>query len=163
MKGDLVPVRRASIITDHAVLDVDQATAHPGLAAVLRWWRSFERLPCRRDVSPFAIPVDVLPRVLLLDVEHRPFRVKVRLAGTQVCDEWGLEPAGRYLDDLYEPDDLPIVMAGIRACVTSRQPNFIERRFIAINHRRVTYRRLLMPLSDDGERITGLLSASYRV
>ena len=141
-------------------LPMGRAEETPQLRAVLDWWRGHPNLPRRQDVSPFAFPTDVLPRVLLMDLEQPSGRLRIRLAGTAICEDQGWELSGRYVDEIYQPKDLEPIMRAVNGCIGSREPHFAERQFMARDGRLTKYRRLLLPLSDDGQQVTGLLSCA---
>ncbi len=141
-------------------LPMHMAEETPKLRAVLEWWRSYPSLPRRQDVSPFALPTDVLPRVLLMDLEQPSRRLRIRLAGTAICEDQGWELSGCYVDAIYQPKDLEPIMRAVDACIDTREPHYAERQFMARDRRCTTYRRLLLPLSDDGLQVTGLLSCA---
>ena len=56
--------------------------------------------PERSLIDPGAIK-DILPYVLLVDFEHEPFRVRLRLTGTSIDDATGYNLTGRYLDEFF--------------------------------------------------------------
>jgi hypothetical protein len=66
-----------------------------------QWWSANRRdeIPDRADFEPVNFPA-LLPNVLLLDVEHQPFRVRYRLVGTKVMEATGFNIVGHYLDEL---------------------------------------------------------------
>jgi hypothetical protein len=59
-----------------------------------------DRLPGRRHFDPTAIP-DLLPNLWLLDVQHEPFRLRYRLAGTNIVQALKREVTGMWLDDVH--------------------------------------------------------------
>lgn len=65
------------------------------------WWSAHRHgdLPDRADFDPSAVK-DLLPNILLADVEHDPFRIRYRLVGTKVVDATGFNITGRYLDEM---------------------------------------------------------------
>ena len=158
----LQPTQPTPELSGHQRLPLDAARNDPEVSFALNWWESFAGLPKMTDVSPFNIPARVLPRVILLDTRAAPHRVLVKLAGTQICEEWGLEPTGLALKSVYTPDDLSIVMQDLMECVDSGQPNYVERRFFGVNERKIIYRRLMLPLGDGSGRVTGLMTVSGR-
>lgn len=56
-------------------------------------------VPDRTAVDPQEIK-DLLPNIMILDIEDDPFRVRFRLTGTRVDDVTGMNITGRYLDEL---------------------------------------------------------------
>jgi len=65
------------------------------------YWRSKwidGRMPGRGAIDPAEIR-DILPNLIIAEIERNPFRVRYRLCGTMV-QQYGQELAGRYLDEL---------------------------------------------------------------
>ena len=73
----------------------------PKVQTLLRWWLDYrgDGIPDRSQLDP-ADMKRLLPHLLLLDVEHEPFRVRFRLVGTRVQEATGFNITGRYLDEL---------------------------------------------------------------
>jgi hypothetical protein len=68
------------------------------------WWatnRGACGLPDRRDFDATMFP-QLLPNLLITDVEPTPFRIRYRLVGTKVSDILNINITGRYLDDLID-------------------------------------------------------------
>lgn len=65
------------------------------------WWTAHRQgdVPDRADFDPADFK-DVLPNILLCDVEPDPFRIRYRLTGTRVADATGFNIIGRYLDEM---------------------------------------------------------------
>lgn len=55
-------------------------------------------VPRRRDIDPTELP-DLLPNLMLLDVEYNPLRFRYRLVGTRVVDFSYHDFTGTYLDE----------------------------------------------------------------
>lgn len=73
----------------------------PMVRRLRQWWMANCRfgLPDRADFEPIDFS-DLLPNILILDVERQPFRVRYRLVGTKVMEATGFNIVGRYLDEL---------------------------------------------------------------
>ena len=56
-------------------------------------------MPSRTDIDPTDIR-DVLSNVILVRLEHNPFRVLYRLVGTRSVENAGMDFSGKYLDEL---------------------------------------------------------------
>ncbi|WP_374650959.1 PAS domain-containing protein [Dongia sp.] len=82
-------------------VDAVQA-AMPSTRALFRYWTETRRdgVPLRRtEIDPAALR-DILPYLLLGDIETEPFRVLFRLIGTGVADFSRQDFSGQYLDEL---------------------------------------------------------------
>jgi hypothetical protein len=55
-------------------------------------------VPQRRDIDPTELP-DLLPNLMLVDVEYNPLRFRYRLVGTRVVDFSYHDFTGTYLDE----------------------------------------------------------------
>jgi len=133
--------------------------AHPLLAAMLDLWsagREGTRLPARLD--PLEMPRRVLPYLMLLDVERDPLTLRIRLAGTRLCESFGREMRGLALGDLFEDEAAAAVRASARHLAGEARP-----RLGSQTYRRADgawhYTQLLLPLSAGGKGVTGILKA----
>lgn len=65
------------------------------------WWMAHRRgdVPDRTDFDPAEFK-DLLPYILISDVEPSPFRIRYRLVGTRAAEATGFNITGRYLDEL---------------------------------------------------------------
>jgi len=134
--------------------------ASPRLQALYAYWnkqRAGRPMPSRADFDPIDIP-RLLPNLLLMDVEPGTGRLKVRVAGTTVVEMYGSDYTGRYLDEIEFGDRRAAVLHDYTTCVETRQPYVSEHSFWT--DRQVTYRveRVILPLSDDGERVSHLVA-----
>lgn len=73
------------------------------LRAVYEYWLTRSaggsRIPDKAGFDPQEMRA-FLPNVLLVDRESTGGRFRFRLAGTEICDVYGLEPKGRYVDEV---------------------------------------------------------------
>jgi hypothetical protein len=84
------------------------------IARLADYWRSLDdgRAPERHRLDPAAI-TPLLPFLLLVEFEDKPFRVRYRLTGTKVDEMTGINITGRYLDEFAE-EPYRAVMEGIQ-------------------------------------------------
>ncbi len=140
----------------HEELSLSELDGYPLLAACHRVWRESGEdgaLPTRID--PLDLPREILPTVMMLDLEEdgeRP-QLRVRLAGTEVCAKHGGELKGKTTDDFFQPDDAGAVVSSVVAIARSGTPSLARRSYVSLNRRNWRYVRLIMPLSRDGERV----------
>ena len=69
---------------------------------LFEYWQGMRRdgvPPRRTEIEPERIK-DILPFILLGDIEPSPFRVRFRLVGTSVAEFSRLDFSGKYLDEL---------------------------------------------------------------
>ncbi len=134
----------------HEELPLDELSAYADLQRVHDVWSGLTekqgRFPAQLD--PTTVPVALLPYMMLLEVEEDCLRV--RLAGTRVCEEHGGEMRGHTTDDFFKPEDgKKVLEAGLRVSETGA-PSLARKSYIAISGRRWSYVRLILPLSSDG-------------
>jgi len=138
--------------------------SHPELAALLSYWerrRGERAMPSRADMDPVELPRRLLPNLFLVDVEAAPRRYRYRLVGTELTAVMRRELKGQYIDEmpfLFRKFALPAYAEVMeRRCPVYREVNAIEALW------RIRYRRLLLPLSSDGEEIDMILGAIFRI
>lgn len=78
-------------------------------------------LPSRADIDASNFR-RMLPNVILLDIEHDPFRVRYRLCGTKVTELRGCL-SGSYLDQM-SSEDVPGTMVPCERAAGERRPVF---------------------------------------
>ncbi|VAX03504.1 hypothetical protein MNBD_ALPHA03-1070 [hydrothermal vent metagenome] len=74
----------------------------PLLRDLYEYWQGKKgnrKMPSRPDICPTEI-IDLLPKILLIDVEYEPQRFRFRLVGTDVVRVMGQDATGKYLDEL---------------------------------------------------------------
>jgi len=138
------------------------AIKNRGLRNLFAYWdgqRGDRPMPSRRDIDPLNIEPAVLPYVLLTEVRQGGQRFYYRLAGTALSNIAGMQMSGRYLDELISGRYLEYVESLYRELVTRRRPLYSESTYLSELGQpdRIT-ERLMMPLSEDGETVSMVLS-----
>jgi len=136
-----------------SIADMDD----PLLNAVLAYWqglRGTRAMPRRQEIDPVVLPVRALPQLFLVEVECRSFRY--RLAGTDIELHFGMSMAGHLLEDLPFGSEEDSVFAQYRETVEMARPTYCEHQFVDTRRLSMHYRRLLLPLSSDGQNVTDL-------
>ncbi|WP_374466697.1 PAS domain-containing protein, partial [Ferrovibrio sp.] len=142
---------------EHRDLPISDLVTYPLLRQATSLWQAeFDaagRLPARLD--PLTLPRDLLPYVMLLDLEQAGQRacLRIRLAGTEVCAKHGREMKGLTTDDFFHADDADAVVTAALTVAATGQPSLARRSYITINDRVWSYVRLILPLSRDGETV----------
>ena len=143
---------------------------HPDIVRIHEYWRAIHPseglLPGRQHVDVLEIPKDLLPRLWLLDIQPEPFRLRYRLAGTEIVRAIGREVTGYWLDDAHahlKTD--PNYLARFRALMGSRSPSWRRSRAMLWTHQ--DYREIeniLLPLARDGAAVDMImvLTVLYR-
>lgn len=114
------------------------------------------KLPRRSDIAPEQIR-DLLPNIMIVEVEHNPMRFRYRLVGTRVVEYNGVEFTGRYLGEIGWPEEQDLI-DGYAFVVSSRRPFFglLDWGLVTGALGRCEFARL--PLSEDGELVTQILA-----
>ena len=119
--------------------------------------RAGRAMPSRADLDPVDIP-RLLPTLILFDVEQDTERLKARLVGTRIVEMYGTYYTGQYLDEIDFGDRRKAILHDYMTCYRTKSMYVSEHTFWTM--RDISYRveRLILPLSDDGETVTMLLS-----
>lgn len=138
-------------------LPIGALADYPDLAALHRVWlkaRDAAGAPWPPRLDMLDIPTHLLPYVMILDLERAPRPLlRVRLAGTYVCDKYGRELKGHTTDDFFAPQDARhVVESALRTAKTS-EPDLAQREYITLNGGLWRYVRLILPLSRDGAEV----------
>jgi len=132
----------------------------PRIRQLFEYWRSKcrdGRPPRRADIDPTEIP-QLMPNVLIVDIEQDPFRVRYRLVGTQIVEATGFEFTGRYLDDIVLPDDEGPFLESYRLASASKAPVLARMKWHLDDDTVGEYDVCFLPLSDDGETVNKVLA-----
>ena len=111
----------------------------------------------RADIQPGEIP-RLLPLLSLLDVEVDPRRYRVRLAGTRLYDFYGREITGVYVDELDWGPKSDYWAAAYRRVVERARPTQGIVRAPHESRDHLVQFWIRLPLSDDGEQVSMILS-----
>ena len=144
--------------------DGDISSWHPDIQEIYRYWLAIHPesgLPGRQHFDPLDVG-QFLPRLWLLEVQHTPFRLWYRLAGTRVCELAGRELTGLWFDEAHSHiADKPDSLNRFRQVVGSGEPS--RRRgapnlFLVEKADFTEIENLLMPLAQDGRTVDMILS-----
>ena len=132
---------------------------HPKLRRLYEYWdgkRNGRRMPSRADFDPVDMTF-VIGNVILVDVlDGTPLRFSIRLHGTNLSQRAGYELTGKMLDDLPVPEYRALAQRSFTEVATTGEMIHGKRDRI-FNGRFARYETVIMPLSDDGERVNRLL------
>jgi len=140
--------------------DIAEITS-PRIHRLYSYWQSQQlhrggSLPRRSDIAPDRIR-DLLPNIMIVDVERDPLRFRYRLVGTRVVEYNGLEFTGRYLGEIgwSEEQDLFDSYAEV---VKSRRPFFGSLAWGLVTRAMGRCEFARLPLSEDGEAVSQILA-----
>ncbi|HZH26462.1 MAG TPA: PAS domain-containing protein [Azospirillaceae bacterium] len=132
------------------------------LDALVGLWHakgSSDCLPSRAGFSP-EILWPWLGNISIFDVEH-PFRIRIRLHGTEIVEYDGCDYTGRYLDEVLRPELRTDVLEHFRRCIRSRQPVRIDCQGKMGKGVELALRKVLLPISTDGKQVDQVISCLY--
>jgi hypothetical protein len=137
----------------------DPVPTTPVARQLLAYWQSKlngRKAPRREDILPEELGA-LLPWVILIEVVGTPPRFRVRLAGTGVVREYGHEMTGEFLDDIDMGTARGRSLEDHRRAVRECRPVVGSFDFKKQDGRWVSYERITLPLSADGETVNMLL------
>ena len=144
---------------------IDSATGaealprHPDLQRLLDYWnlrRGDRDFPRRGDIDPIHLKF-MLDRIALTEVHENPRRYRLRLVGSFWYRIAGFEATGMWLEDWPHANQRKITVDSYEAMIADRQPRFTRRDAI-VDDRSLHYEIMLLPLSEDGQRISMIMT-----
>ncbi|MEQ9333083.1 PAS domain-containing protein [Thalassobaculum sp.] len=144
-------------------VDPDLRFDSPVLSGILQAWtrlRGDRAMPMPGDIDPVDLPRDVLPHLLLVDVEHAPsLRFRWRLIGTYATRILGRDMTGRYWDEIYDERTFQRIAVGLQWVLRHRVPVRTLGTAPDASEHFVRSESAIMPLSSDGRTIDRMLGA----
>ena len=129
------------------------------LRRLLAHWdriRGARLMPARADFDPLDVRY-ALGFLSVIEVRQPPLRFYFRLDGTKQVDLFGIDCTRRYLDEAMPPDHVAMAEASYRDVVECRAPRHHARK-IRFHERIIDYEVLILPFSQDGERVNLLIT-----
>ena len=137
-------------------LDLEAIDDYPMLARCLSVWRAAQGgggLPASLDVE--GLDQAVLDYTMLLDYLPDTRDAKVRMVGSYIRQRATFQADGMRLRAFFEPRDAAIIAATLGRIADNRMPSLARRSHVPIAGERLSYVRLILPLSADGGSVTG--------
>lgn len=138
---------------------------HPVFDPVLAYWNAIRAdrfAPRWQDFDLAELPGTLLRNTLVVDMQDPPLPILYRYYGSGIAQSHGFELTGKTSDDIF-PEDLRRHIVGQYEVVrTAREPKlFLSDIYVKDG---VPKRDLILrlPLSEDGERVTGAVSVEHR-
>lgn len=136
----------------------------PVLAELYSYWAARcgdRRAPARSDIDPIDIP-QLLPHLALTEIvpgnDSDTFRIRYRLAGTQIEERFGCALTNRYFDEVMQGPFADYITGLYRRVQEDMAPHYSESRFGPDEAEALCAKRLLLPLSDDQESVNMVLA-----
>ncbi len=137
-------------------LKLDDISSFSVLARCYAAWRASSiegRLPATVDIRE--IPAETLPYTMLLDYLPKQQDVYVRIAGNYVGERSAFGEQIEGLRGFFNETDAAIVYESLVRIAETKTPSLARRDYVSIEGQRYRYVRLIMPLSADGNSVTG--------
>jgi hypothetical protein len=143
----------------------DGANDDPAFARLHAYWRGKCRgslLPARADIDPLEIPPDLLPGIVLLELESQDDgrrRFRLRLFGSDVEAMTGSDETGRYYDEVTDQPGLyDKIDALLGQLIADRRPIYMAAPSGAEGRGFLWFGRLALPLAADGKTVDMVLA-----
>lgn len=136
---------------------------HVGLAALYDFWnrlRGDRIAPSRADFTPSDLR-QWLGNIILIDIHEETGRYFVRLGGSFITHDIGMEISGKFYDDFLDPAVYANIKDGFQKIIDSKQPFYFHGAFLEPPKRVRDFYRLILPLSSDGKTINMVMLGLY--
>jgi hypothetical protein len=130
---------------------------------VRQYWEEKRRgrpMPSRADIDPLELR-RFLPGIILIDVVDDARRYVYRLVGTREVAMRGKDPTGQSMVEGFFAPNLESALAIPDKVVATRAPLFLHRDFTAPDGRLGFEDLIMLPLSEDGERVTMIMGYTH--
>ena len=128
-----------------------------------RYWEEKRRgrsMPSRADIDPLELR-KYLPGIILIDVVDDARRYVYRLVGTREVAMRGKDPTGQSMIEGFFAASLEAALAIPDKVVATKAPLFLHRDFTAPDGRLGYEDLIMLPLSEDGERVTMIMGYTH--
>ena len=119
----------------------------------LDYWdskRGARRMPARRDIEPTEI-LDLLPYVVLIDVEREPLDFRYRLVGTAVAARFGHDRTGERFSALPQQSEGSEIWKTAVRILEEKRPIVSHIPYVGFQRWVQNYRDISMPLSENND------------
>lgn len=134
---------------------------HPMIRRAVEYWLSIhpaEDLPGRQHLDPVDIP-DLLADLRLVDIIGDPPRFRYRIAGTRICEFFGMELTGRWYEDTLENFKGSQTEKDFLSIMETRVPNWrLGRPLFALAKDFANVERIFLPLACNGRDVDMIMS-----
>jgi len=161
---DLSPI--APHFTQHAMAaplltwdPAPSAILDPQLSLLYGWWlgqRTPERFPHIDSIDPFALK-QALGYLVILDVLEDGWDYRYRLYGSVIAERAKRDHTGMRTSELHAVTPIPCFYIGCYRAILARQQPMLTFNEAPLDVATASWRRLILPLSDDSGTITRFL------
>lgn len=143
----------------HSQTAFESAIRSDVLRRLVTYWdriRGARPMPARGDFDPLDARF-ALGYISVIEVHRDPMRFYFRLDGTKQVELFGIDCTRRYLDEAMPPDHAAMAGAFYSEVVKQGQPRY-QRRQIVFHERLMDYEVVILPFSQDSERVDLLMT-----
>lgn len=133
---------------------------HPDLQRLLAYWHrqcGARAFPRRADIDPVDFSY-MLERIALTEIHENPRRYRLRVVGSWWHGTAGVELTGTWMEDFPHANQRQISIEAYERLIAARRPT-VTVRDAWVDNRKLSYEIMQLPLSEDGERISMIMSA----
>lgn len=140
----------------------EKAATEECFKTLYQYWYSLSPgdglLPGRQHINPAEIK-GILGRIALVDVifQDNKYEFYYRLWGSIMTEIIGQDCTGKFITDLFPPEKLPLVQNVFESVVETACPHYWEIPWGVEERDHVGYKRLLLPLAEDGENVNMII------
>ena len=118
------------------------------------------RMPARRDIDPLEMK-PWLGNVLLVDFPEDRLQYRVRLDGVNIVQFYGSSRQGKGIEVMTSDEERQIVLPQYFTVLDHQLPAYYESQFQTSEGVPTFQCKLLLPMSDDGQRVNMILGGIY--
>jgi hypothetical protein len=133
------------------------------LLGLLHYWHGKcggRAMPARRDIDPIEMK-RWLGNLLLVEFPPDPMQYRIRLDGVNLVDFYRGSREGKGVEAMTSEEERRIVLPQYMTVLQTKQPAYYEAQFVTSEGIVTSQRKLLLPLSEDGERVNMVLGGIY--
>ncbi len=117
-------------------------------------------MPARRDIDPIEMR-QWLGNLLLVDFPPDPLQYRIRLDGVNLVQFYNSSREGKGVEVMTSEEERRIVLPQYMTVLENKQPAYYESEFVTSEGIVTSQRKLLLPLSEDGQRVNMVLGGIY--
>jgi hypothetical protein len=117
-------------------------------------------MPARRDIDPIEMK-RWLGNLLLVEFPPDPMQYRIRLDGVNLVDFYSGSREGKGVEAMTSEEERRIVLPQYMTVLEQKQPAYYEAQFVTSEGIVTSQRKLLLPLSEDGQRVNMVLGGIY--
>lgn len=144
-------------------LDDPKAIRDSRLLGLFRYWHGKCQngtLPARRDIDPIEMR-PWLGNLLLVEFPPDPMQYRIRLDGVNLVQFYSTSREGKGVEAMTSEEERRIVLPQYMTVLEKKQPAYYETQFVTSEGIVTSQRKLLLPLSEDGQRVNMILGGIY--